>query len=77
MIKTFTEDDIIKFLYNETSNRESLEIEEALLCDTELQKQFKELVTIKNELSNLSCNPSDKSVSNILDYSKSLNLHSS
>ncbi|UII28436.1 hypothetical protein LVD15_08395 [Fulvivirga maritima] len=74
MIKTFTQDDVIRFIYNETTTAERDEIKQAMLCDAELEEQYKELLAITNFLDNSVSTPSDTLVSNIINYSKSLDL---
>lgn len=76
MIKTFTRDDVIRYVYNETSEKETKEIENALLCDVRLQNMHKEVISLKKQLDGTFKQPSDKVRQNILNYSKSLNLHS-
>jgi uncharacterized coiled-coil DUF342 family protein len=75
MIKTFTQNDLIRFLYHETSEEETKEINKALLCESELQKQYKELSTMRKELDALRLEPSATSVQNILNYARGLQEH--
>lgn len=77
MIKTFTQNDVIRYVYQETSERETREIRKALLCDARLEEIYKEILSVKAELNKAQKNPSDKVINNILNYSKSLNLRSS
>ncbi|MBS1488899.1 MAG: hypothetical protein JSS93_00040 [Bacteroidetes bacterium] len=63
-------------LYLETSAEETREIDQALLCDSELQAQYKELVALKNQLDGGQLNPSDSTVEAILRYSKRWQEHS-
>lgn len=72
MIKTFTQNDLIRFLYHETSVQEEREINKALICDSELQEQYKELIATKNQLDMARLEPSAIVVENILNYSRSL-----
>lgn len=72
MIKTFTQNDLIRFLYHETSEQEEREINKALICDSELQEQYKELIATKNHLDVARLEPSAMVVENILNYSRSL-----
>lgn len=72
MIKTFTQIDLIRFLYHETSEEETKEINKALLCESELQEQFKELKDLRKELDALHLEPSPTSVQNIINYAKGL-----
>jgi hypothetical protein len=59
-------------LYLETSEEETKEIDKALLCDSELQRQYKELAEIKRELGKVELQPSEETTQNILDYAKGL-----
>lgn len=74
MTKTFTHDDVIRYVYNETSVDEKEEIKQAIICDAELQDLYKELMMVKRQLDQSMKSPSDKVTNNILNYSKSLNL---
>ncbi|ELR72430.1 hypothetical protein C900_01513 [Fulvivirga imtechensis AK7] len=74
MIKTFTQDDVIRYVYEETSGSEHEEIMQAIICDSELQDLYKEIVAVKTQLDESMKTPSDKVTQNILNYSKSLNL---
>jgi hypothetical protein len=71
MIKTFTKDDLIRYLYHETTEKEEQEIKHALLFDAELRTAYSNLCAMKNELDNARLEPSPKTVMNILDYSRS------
>jgi hypothetical protein len=53
MTKTFTQNDLIRFIYDETSKEESIEIQQALLCDDSLQDEYKRLSTTKSMLDEL------------------------
>ena len=76
MTKTFTRNDLIRFIYKETSPGESREIRKALLFDNQLLTQFKELKEVVRILDIQDEYPSQKILNNILEYSKTLNLHS-
>ena len=53
MTKTFTQNDLIRYIYDETSNAESTEIQQALLCDGSLQEEYKSLSRVKSLLDEL------------------------
>jgi len=72
MIKTFTQNDLIRFLYHETSEKETKEINKALLCDSELQALYNELKSLRHELDSVRLEPSAASIQNILHYAHSL-----
>ena len=63
-------------LYQETSPEETKEIDKALLCDSELQRQYSEMAALKKELDNAQLQPSDSVVKNILHYAQGLQEHS-
>jgi hypothetical protein len=62
-------------LYNETSAEETKEIDKAILCDSQLQFQYKELLAQKNELDEIQLTPSDAAIKNILHYAQGLQAH--
>ncbi len=53
MTKTFTQNDLIRYIYDETSNEESSELQQALLCDGSLQEEYKSLSSVKSMLDEL------------------------
>jgi len=75
MTKTFTQNDLIRYYYNETSEKESSKIQNALICDPILQDQYKEICRLLKQLNNVQLEPSEKSIEAILKYSKSQSLH--
>ena len=75
MIQTFTQPDLIRFIYNETTTEQHREIELALLCDNELMEEYKSLKSTVGALGELSYTPSNSTIEKILNYSKSTNLH--
>ena len=70
MIKVFTQTDLIRYLYQETTEEEKKEIEKALERDPELNSQFTELSAVMMELDFASLEPSEKTVQNILSHSR-------
>ena len=71
MIATFTHDDIIRFVYHETSEEENVLIEQTLLTETDLQQFYEELVETQHELDQVATAPSERVVQQILLYSRS------
>ena len=69
MTKTFTENDLIRYTYGETSENEKNEIENAAICDSEMDEELRFLKSIYNDLNKLIISPSDLSISKILKYS--------
>ena len=72
MTKTFTQDDIIRYVYQETSDPENTAIESALICDFQLLDEYHEILAITRQLNLVFKEPSQKSVNKILKYSKFL-----
>ena len=77
MTKTFTQDDVVRYLYNEIPQNEKASFEEQLICNTTLLDMFHELRAVKNQLEQIEETPSDDVINNILEYSRNINnLHS-
>lgn len=70
MIKVFTQTDLIRYLYQETTEEEKKEIDKALERDPELNSLFTELSSVVGELHCASLEPSEKTVQNILSISR-------
>ena len=70
MIKTITQDNLIRFIYRETSAEEASLIEEALRSDFELKELYEQLLESKAELDKVRLQPSQKVIDNIMNYSK-------
>jgi hypothetical protein len=68
MIKTFTQNDLMRYLYHETTEKEEQEINKALLSDTELRAMYMSMVALKNEMDKAQLEPSPNTVLNILSY---------
>jgi len=66
---TFTEDDLILFIYNEATDQVSNDIKSALLTDKALQEKHKFLVATINRLDNSHFNPHDTSLKIIMEES--------
>lgn len=76
MTKTFTQNDLIRYIYHETTEQESIDIEKTLLIDNEFFDEYRKLAQVSMELDRVNEKPSEKTIRKILNYSKSLNLHS-
>ena len=74
MIKTFTPDDLLRYLYEDTSVEETQEIEKALQNDASLQEEFELLQSDLGLLNELSFEPSEKCINHIMDYARAMNL---
>ncbi|MEQ9306498.1 MAG: hypothetical protein RJQ14_21475 [Marinoscillum sp.] len=70
MTKTFTENDLVRFLYDELSKNEKEALESALLTDSDLQSELENLRSVQKDLEKVSFAPSQRSVNKILEFSK-------
>ena len=70
MIKTFTQNDLMRYLYHETTEKEEQEISKALLSDTELRKLYASMLALKKDLDKAQLEPSPATVLNILSYAR-------
>jgi anti-sigma factor RsiW len=73
MIKTFTQDELIRYVYNELPDEKKVKLENALQQDQFLAEECAELLATKRQVEVLSPKPGAKCISNILRYSQSLN----
>lgn len=76
MIKTFTQDDVVRYIYEETSEEENAEIISAMLFDNELADTYASFSEIISSLDLATKEPSNKTIDAITSYSKSYHLHS-
>ena len=74
MTKTFTQNDLIRFIYHETTEKEAQEINQVLSFDPELQLRYRELMLTKKELDSARIEPSTLAVENILQYARGLEV---
>ena len=70
MIKTVTQDELIKYVYGETSEEENEQIEYSLSFDEELKNDLSDFTFIKNEIKKINLSPSQRLVDNLIFFSK-------
>lgn len=70
MTKTFTEDDLVRFIYGETTPAESKAIENAIMCDSVMQDSYRKLKETVSLLENGMRSPRREVVNKILNISK-------
>lgn len=70
MIKTFTHETLLRYVYNELPAKEHYQVEQALLHDAELATHCADLLEAQRCLDALQPGPSDRAVQNILNYSR-------
>jgi patatin-like phospholipase/acyl hydrolase len=72
MIKTFTQNDLLRYLYDELPNQEREEMMQAQLTDGEVEHDTEELEDGKKLLDGFMLKAPQDAVDNILAFSKSL-----
>ena len=70
MTQKFTQNDLIRFIYKETSVRETLAIQEALNSDFDLFVEYQELYQAYQQLPKVTFSPSKSTIQDILQYSQ-------
>ena len=70
MTQTFTHDDVIRYVYAETSHEENSLIEEAMIDDSDLLMFYLDIADLKQGLDRVELQPRQSSVSNILAFSQ-------
>ncbi len=76
MIKTFTQEELIQYIYREASEQLHEQITLALCSDEELAEQCIELMQTMQKVDKVTSAPSARTVSSILEYSRNFNLQS-
>lgn len=70
MIKTFTQDDVVRYVYEETSPEENLLIEDALMSEPDLMAFFLDALELRAMLNKIERQPRANTVQAILEYSQ-------
>ena len=66
----FTPEDLLLYLYNETSPPQTAEIKAALETDWSLREKFEVITSAQQKLEALKMSPSQQTVDNILNYAE-------
>jgi hypothetical protein len=66
----FTPEDLLLYLYNETSPAQTAEIKAALETDWSLREKFEVLTSAQSKLEALKMSPTPRTVNHILDYAE-------
>ena len=66
----FTPEDLLRYLYNETSPKQTAEIKDALEKDWTLKEQFETIASGHKRLEALKLSPRKKTIENILNYAE-------
>ena len=68
MIQIFTADDLLRYLYSETTDEENLIIQDALAHDNEMLECYLDMLDIKLGLDQSYKEPSQQTIDNILAF---------
>lgn len=71
MIKTTTQLNVLKCLYNEASAEENKQIENEVLCNNDLAEFYVDALLVKETLDKVEYQPSQTSINKILEFSRS------
>jgi len=74
MIKTFTNTDIIKYIYKQLNKKEKIEFENELLINNHLRSLYDDYLVIIKEFDKINLNPKSKILERIKSFSKSSTL---
>ncbi len=70
MIKTFTQNDVLRYVYEETSAEENLIVEDALMTEPEMMSYFLETLELRALMNKIERQPRPSTVDSILNYSR-------
>jgi len=71
---TYTTNDLIRFIYKETSAKESIQIAEQISSDWNLKEEYEILKDAYRQLPKVTFSPKKETLSNILGYSSTAKL---
>ncbi len=71
MIKTSTDSDIVKYIYNQFNNKEKIDFESKILFDSNLNNLIEDYYFIIDEIEKIDLKPNKKLLENIMVFSKS------
>lgn len=70
MIKEFTQEQIIAYIYGDASAEQARQIEAALESNVRLRRFCEQMIKMKNKISKVEKQPSCSTINNILIYSR-------
>jgi hypothetical protein len=66
----FTQEDLLLYLYNETSQAQSAAIKVAMENDWSLREKFETITAAQKQLETIKMSPSQQTIDNILNYAE-------
>ena len=76
MTKTITRDDVLRYIYKETSDEETIAIEKQLLVNATLMEFYNQTKETLRRIDKLQLEPSNVTQQNIIEYSGSFGVES-
>jgi len=76
MIKTFTRNDIFRFLYGEMTGAEEDEFRMSLTSDNDLREDLQDFQTLKEDMEKTMISPPERTINSILEFSRNYNVKS-
>ena len=76
MTKICTQNDVLRYIYGETTEEENLTVQKALLLDQTLMDFYRGAIHIKCEVNTLEMVPSQRCMNAIMEYAQSGSLQS-
>ncbi|MEO6812633.1 MAG: hypothetical protein ABI172_01790 [Ginsengibacter sp.] len=75
---TITQEDLVRYLYNETSEAKNAEIRASLQTDWDVREAFEKLLSTQHLLNEVRYSPRQQSIDRIMEYAskKQAQLHS-
>ena len=70
MTKTFTYDDVVRYIYSETTETENDLIVEALALDDDLMTFYIDSLEIKTQMNKIVRTPTEQTIGKVLRYSR-------
>ncbi|MFN8416962.1 MAG: hypothetical protein U0U66_11585 [Cytophagaceae bacterium] len=74
MIKTFTKNDVLRYVYGEVTPEEADEMQQLLISNKKFYSWYRYFASAKLNIKKVTMEPSDRSIETILNYSKSFSL---
>ncbi|MCA0366345.1 MAG: hypothetical protein LCH67_20070 [Bacteroidetes bacterium] len=68
---TSTQNEILRYIYGETSSSENVFIEQSILSDNELLDYYLDCLELKEDMDKISLSPKESTIQNIMNFSKS------
>ncbi len=75
MTQIYTQNDLIRYIFKETTEEENAKIENELLAKDGVVDFYMDACDIVRKVKELNMEPSEKTIKTILDYSRNVGVH--